>query len=66
MPFGIVSVFVFLFFRWIQVLNNTFVLIEILSRYGLTFMLLASLAAGLFFTVLVWVDSHTWIYIRKR
>lgn len=29
-------------------------------------MLLASLAAGLFFTVLVWVDSHTWIYIRKR
>lgn len=35
-------------------------------RYGLTFMLLASLAAGLFFTILVWVDSHTWIYIRKR
>ncbi|XP_043490689.1 protein tweety isoform X6 [Polistes fuscatus] len=37
-----------------------------LGLYGLTFMLLASLAAGLFFTVLVWVDSHTWIYIRKR
>jgi len=35
-------------------------------RYGLTFMLLASLAAGLLFTILVWVDSHTWIYIRKR
>ncbi|KAK0167955.1 hypothetical protein PV327_001803 [Microctonus hyperodae] len=37
-----------------------------LGLYGLAFMLLASLAAGLFFTVLVWVDSHTWIYIRKR
>ncbi|XP_074116084.1 tweety [Cotesia typhae] len=37
-----------------------------LGLYGLTFMLLASLAAGLFFTILVWVDSHTWIYIRKR
>ncbi|XP_016772721.1 protein tweety isoform X2 [Apis mellifera] len=37
-----------------------------LGLYGLTFMLLASLAAGLFFTVLVGVDSHTWIYIRKR
>ncbi|XP_034939882.1 protein tweety isoform X4 [Chelonus insularis] len=37
-----------------------------LGLYGLTFMLLASLTAGLFFTVLVWVDSHTWIYIRKR
>ncbi|XP_015116545.1 protein tweety [Diachasma alloeum] len=37
-----------------------------LGLYGLTFMLLASLAAGLFFTVLVWMDSHTWIYIRKR
>ncbi|CAL7935467.1 unnamed protein product [Xylocopa violacea] len=37
-----------------------------LGLYGLTLMLLASLAAGLFFTVLVWVDSHTWIYIRKR
>lgn len=37
-----------------------------LGLYGLTFMLVASLAAGLFFTVLVWVDSHTWIYIRKR
>ncbi|RLU26343.1 hypothetical protein DMN91_000137 [Ooceraea biroi] len=37
-----------------------------LGLYGLTFMLLASLAAGLLFTVLVWVDSHTWIYIRKR
>nr|CAD7457232.1 unnamed protein product [Timema tahoe] len=37
-----------------------------LGLYGLTFMLLASVAAGIFFTVLVWVDSHTWIYIRKR
>lgn len=34
--------------------------------YGLTFMLLASLGAGLLFTILVWIDSHTWIYIRKR
>ncbi|XP_012533180.1 protein tweety isoform X2 [Monomorium pharaonis] len=37
-----------------------------LGLYGLSFMLIASLAAGLLFTVLVWVDSHTWIYIRKR
>ncbi|XP_066592212.1 protein tweety isoform X3 [Prorops nasuta] len=37
-----------------------------LGLYGLTFMLLASLVGGLFFTVLVWMDSHTWIYIRKR
>ncbi|XP_071554588.1 protein tweety isoform X2 [Temnothorax nylanderi] len=37
-----------------------------LGLYGLSFMLVASLAAGLLFTVLVWVDSHTWIYIRKR
>ncbi|XP_049775887.1 protein tweety isoform X1 [Schistocerca cancellata] len=37
-----------------------------LGLYGLTFMLVASISAGFFFTVLVWVDSHTWIYIRKR
>ncbi|XP_051162578.1 protein tweety isoform X2 [Leptopilina boulardi] len=37
-----------------------------LGLYGLTFMLAASLAAGFLFTILVWVDSHTWIYIRKR
>ncbi|XP_043281274.1 protein tweety isoform X1 [Venturia canescens] len=37
-----------------------------LGLYGLSFMLLSSLGAGLIFTVLVWVDSHTWIYIRKR
>ncbi|XP_071635039.1 protein tweety isoform X2 [Temnothorax longispinosus] len=37
-----------------------------LGLYGLSYMLVASLAAGLLFTVLVWVDSHTWIYIRKR
>lgn len=33
---------------------------------GLALMLLSSVLAGLLFTVLVWVDSHTWIYIRKR
>ncbi|XP_063230593.1 protein tweety [Bacillus rossius redtenbacheri] len=37
-----------------------------LGLFGLSFMLLAAVAAGVFFTVLVWVDSHTWIYIRKR
>ncbi|XP_046406971.1 protein tweety-2 [Ischnura elegans] len=37
-----------------------------LGLYGLAFMLLSCLTAGFFFTVLVWVDSHTWIYIRKR
>ena len=29
-------------------------------------MLLASLVSGFFFTILVWLDSHTWIYIRKK
>lgn len=33
---------------------------------GLALMLLSSVLSGLLFTVLVWVDSHTWIYIRKR
>lgn len=33
---------------------------------GLTLMLLAAILAGLLLTTLVWVDSHTWIYIRKR
>ncbi|XP_018895914.1 protein tweety isoform X2 [Bemisia tabaci] len=34
--------------------------------FGLALMLIASAAAGFFFTVLVWLDSHTWIYIRKK
>lgn len=29
-------------------------------------MLVASVVSGLFFTILVWLDSHTWIYIRKK
>ncbi|KAH0808470.1 hypothetical protein GEV33_014323 [Tenebrio molitor] len=33
---------------------------------GLTLMLLSAVLAGLLLTALVWVDSHTWIYIRKR
>lgn len=33
---------------------------------GLTFMLASAILAGLLLTILVWVDSHTWIYIRKR
>lgn len=33
---------------------------------GLTFMLVSTILAGLLLTILVWVDSHTWIYIRKR
>lgn len=33
---------------------------------GLALMLLSSVLSGLLFTVLVWVDSHTWIYIRKK
>ncbi|XP_014214178.1 protein tweety isoform X2 [Copidosoma floridanum] len=37
-----------------------------LGLFGLTLMLAASVAAGFLFTILVWVDSHTWIYIRKR
>ncbi|CAH0564426.1 unnamed protein product [Brassicogethes aeneus] len=33
---------------------------------GLTFMLVSAVLAGLLLTALVWVDSHTWIYIRKK
>ncbi|XP_072391220.1 protein tweety-like isoform X1 [Diabrotica undecimpunctata] len=33
---------------------------------GLTLMLVSSVVAGFLLTVLVWVDSHTWIYIRKK
>ncbi|XP_044252959.1 protein tweety isoform X1 [Tribolium madens] len=33
---------------------------------GLTMMLVSAVLAGLLLTALVWVDSHTWIYIRKR
>jgi protein tweety len=33
---------------------------------GLVLMLIASFIAALLLTVMVWVDSHTWIYIRKR
>ena len=35
-------------------------------RFGLTFMLGSAVGAGLLFTILVWVDSHVWIYLRKR
>lgn len=37
-----------------------------LGLNGMALMLLASVSAGLLFTILVWVDSHTWIYIRRR
>lgn len=33
---------------------------------GLTLMLASAVLAGLLLTALVWVDSHTWIYIRKK
>jgi len=33
---------------------------------GLLFMLASAAGAGILFTLLVWIDSHTWIYIRKR
>ncbi|KAI9561865.1 hypothetical protein GHT06_012827 [Daphnia sinensis] len=36
------------------------------ALFGLTFMLASALASGLLFTILVWVDSHVWIYLRKR
>ncbi|XP_026686031.1 protein tweety [Diaphorina citri] len=36
------------------------------ALFGLALMLLAMAVAGFFFTVLVWLDSHTWIYIRKK
>lgn len=37
-----------------------------LGLYGLAFMLAGSIVSGFFFTILVWLDSHTWIYIRKK
>ncbi|ERL84414.1 hypothetical protein D910_01847 [Dendroctonus ponderosae] len=37
-----------------------------LGLLGLTYMLISAVLAGLLMTVLVWVDSHTWIYIRKK
>ncbi|KAF7273756.1 tweety isoform X2 [Rhynchophorus ferrugineus] len=33
---------------------------------GLTLMLASAILAGILLTILVWVDSHTWIYIRKK
>lgn len=33
---------------------------------GLSLMLASAILAGILLTALVWVDSHTWIYIRKR
>lgn len=33
---------------------------------GLLLMLIASFLAAILLTIMVWVDSHTWIYIRKR
>ncbi|CAH1136041.1 unnamed protein product [Ceutorhynchus assimilis] len=33
---------------------------------GLTLMLISAVLSGLMMTILVWVDSHTWIYIRKK
>lgn len=33
---------------------------------GLALMLAAGLLAAFLLTVMVWVDSHTWIYIRKK
>ncbi|GJQ86587.1 hypothetical protein Trydic_g8628 [Trypoxylus dichotomus] len=33
---------------------------------GLSLMLASAILAGLLLTALVWIDSHTWIYIRKR
>ncbi|XP_014242972.1 protein tweety isoform X1 [Cimex lectularius] len=37
-----------------------------MALFGLTFMLAASVGAGFLFAILVWLDSHTWIYIRKK
>lgn len=34
--------------------------------WGLVLMLVASFAAAILLTIMVWVDSHTWIYIRNR
>lgn len=36
------------------------------AMLGLTFLLGSTVAAGLLFTILVWVDSHVWIYLRKK
>lgn len=33
---------------------------------GTSFMLLSAIISGLLFTLLIWIASHTWIYIRKK
>ncbi|XP_022241721.1 protein tweety-like isoform X1 [Limulus polyphemus] len=33
---------------------------------GTAYMLVSAAGAGLFFTVLIWVASHTWIHIRRK
>ena len=33
---------------------------------GTSFMLASAAGAGLLFTILIWVASHTWIHIRKK
>nr|CAH7730593.1 unnamed protein product [Callosobruchus chinensis]CAH7749486.1 unnamed protein product [Callosobruchus chinensis] len=33
---------------------------------GLALMLVSAVLSGFLLTILVWVDSHTWIYIRKK
>ncbi|XP_013784363.1 protein tweety-like [Limulus polyphemus] len=33
---------------------------------GMAYMLVSAAGAGIFFTVLIWVASHTWIHIRKK
>lgn len=34
--------------------------------FGLIIMLLSSALSGLLFTILVWCNSHTWIYFKHK
>lgn len=34
--------------------------------FGLSLMMIASVATALLLTILVCIDSHTWIYLTKR
>ncbi|KAK2714778.1 protein tweety-like [Artemia franciscana] len=36
------------------------------GMYGIAFMFLSSVATGLLFTILVWIGSHVWIYLKTR
>lgn len=45
--------------------NALFALCET-GLFGLTMMLVSCIISGILFTVLVWCNSHTWIYFKHK